>query len=214
MKGRKSWCHYTRSLLCTLNLQEEWTNDDVGCLVEWRFRVPTLLCDLDVQRWQDGVARKSKLCTYKLLKPAFYLEEYVFNMTNSRWRIAVTQFRSGTNDLQLEQGRWTKLARDARVCPHGCSAIEDEAHVLLHCPNYEVHRVFMFLHIRVLSISAVDLFRPDSDANKLNFLLGYEYGKTLEIWNVVGKFICKALKIRKELLKERDARAAKELKKQ
>lgn len=49
----------------------------------------------------------------------------------------MAQLRTGSHWLAVETGRWQRLEREQRVCPHcDVAAIEDEAHMLFDCPFY------------------------------------------------------------------------------
>ena len=52
---------------------------------------------------------------------------------------ALTQLRCGSHWLAEETGRWVRLQRNDRMCPHfrteGAFHLEDVAHAILHCPR-------------------------------------------------------------------------------
>ena len=49
----------------------------------------------------------------------------------------MAQLRTGSHWLRIETGRWQKLERSQRVCPHcGAAAVEDEAHMVFDCAMY------------------------------------------------------------------------------
>ena len=51
----------------------------------------------------------------------------------------MTQLRCGSHWLAEETGRWLRLQRSDRLCPHclaeGAYHVEDVAHAILHCPR-------------------------------------------------------------------------------
>ena len=47
-------------------------------------------------------------------------------------RAATTQMRVSSHKLRIETGRWARIERENRLCP--CGEVQDEQHVLLHCP--------------------------------------------------------------------------------
>ena len=59
-------------------------------------------------------------------------------------RSALSKFRSGVAPLRLETGRYEGLEVDQRICPICHSSVEDEKHVLLHCPLYVDFRNALF----------------------------------------------------------------------
>jgi hypothetical protein len=55
-----------------------------------------------------------------------------------RQREALAQLRTGSHWGAEETGRWARVPREQRCCPH-CSggAVEDAPHMLLVCPLYD-----------------------------------------------------------------------------
>ena len=47
-------------------------------------------------------------------------------------RIAFTRIRLGSHRLKIETGRWARIPIEERLCT--CGAVQNESHVLLHCP--------------------------------------------------------------------------------
>jgi hypothetical protein len=82
-----------------------------------------------------ATASSSKLLMYKTMNPDLdyhpmystnsYIEEYK--------RVAVTRVRLGSHHLKIETGRWSRVPREERNCTCG-RIVQDECHVLLHCP--------------------------------------------------------------------------------
>ena len=59
-------------------------------------------------------------------------------------RACLAQLRTGSHWLRVETGRWQRLEREQRVCPHcAAGAVEDEMHMIFYCPKYDgVRRQF------------------------------------------------------------------------
>ncbi len=68
------------------------------------------------------------------------------NMPRS-FRSAFSKFRSGTAPLHLETGRYITVNVSERVCFHCCESVEDESHVLLHCPLYAFLRESLYENV-------------------------------------------------------------------
>ena len=52
-------------------------------------------------------------------------------------RVRLAQLRTGSHWLKLETGRWQKLERAQRICPHcDAAAVEDERHMVFDCALY------------------------------------------------------------------------------
>ena len=48
-------------------------------------------------------------------------------------RVAFTRFRLMSHNLKVETGRWSRIARDQRVCQCDGVSVQDEKHVLIDC---------------------------------------------------------------------------------
>ena len=49
-------------------------------------------------------------------------------------RVSFTRLRLGSHYLRVETGRWARLPRHQRVCRCDKSSVQDETHILFHCP--------------------------------------------------------------------------------
>ncbi len=49
-------------------------------------------------------------------------------------RVSFTRLRLSSHYLRVETGRWARLTREQRVCRCDKMSVQDEAHILLHCP--------------------------------------------------------------------------------
>ena len=81
------------------------------------------------------------LRSYSLYKHGFYFEPYLDSISDSRYRTAITRLRTSSHVLEIERGRYTvpKTAVGDRLCKI-CHQIEDEAHFLIDCKLYDIHR--------------------------------------------------------------------------
>ena len=85
--------------------------------------------------------RGTKAQTYKLVNPelkvhpVYTSKDYV----NERARITFTRLRLSSHSLKIETGRWSRIAREERLCRCG-GEVEDEEHVLLRCPETDFAR--------------------------------------------------------------------------
>jgi len=71
--------------------------------------------------------------TVEGFQPAAYLTA----VADRPRRVRLAQLRTGSHWLRVETGRWQKLERAQRVCPHcGAAAVEDEAHMVFDCALY------------------------------------------------------------------------------
>ena len=83
-------------------------------------------------RIQSSESTRRKV--YYQMNPS--LSKCVLYLTNSgipeHARAAATQMRLSSHKLRIETGRWARIERENRLCP--CGEVQDEQHVLLHCP--------------------------------------------------------------------------------
>ena len=69
-----------------------------------------------------------------------------FRNINDTRRIteSIMKFRLGSHFLPIETGRWTRKAREDRLCEK-CNVLGDEKHILFHC--IEINRSDLNVHI-------------------------------------------------------------------
>lgn len=79
-----------------------------------------------VENVRDGISMN----TYQ---PARYLAV----VADRPRRLRLAQLRTGSHWLRVEMGRWQRLKKEERLCPHcPLAAIEDETHLVFDCPKY------------------------------------------------------------------------------
>ena len=89
-------------------------------------------------------------------------------------RIIITKWRPSSHNIKIETGRYTKPStpREERVCSECPSSVEDEHHVVYHCPLY---RSIRLKHQNLLiSLKTIpELLNPTNiaDANEVGDLL-------------------------------------------
>ena len=74
-------------------------------------------------------------------------EPYVTLNLNRELRSVIARLRTGTLLLMIEIGRFQGISIDERLCPFGCSCVEDETHFLFYCPLYEAFRNLYYENI-------------------------------------------------------------------
>ena len=118
--------------------------------------------------------------------------------------MAYARIRSGTHQLRIEVGRWSKEAvadRKCNVCLTG--KVEDEAHLLLHCYVYGRLRDRMLRRIK--TSTGYDLVTMKDQAQWLLETLLGEGLASKEVRKIVGAavaiFLVDALRLRERLLK-------------
>ena len=83
----------------------------------------------------------SKAETYRSLNPDLKVHPvYITNdYIDEKARVTFTRMRLSSHNLKVETGRWSRIAREDRICACG-EAIEDEEHVLLRCQKTDFVR--------------------------------------------------------------------------
>ena len=79
-------------------------------------------------------------CTHDL--PLSTPAPHLLEVSNSKHRTALSRFRTSCHDLRIERERYLppaiKAPRHERTCLMcASSAIEDETHLVFHCPLYD-----------------------------------------------------------------------------
>jgi hypothetical protein len=134
----------------------KWTFcNEVECklMIEW-----TGNWKAEVNREHSRTAGSNKLRHYKRFKNEFGVEDYV-SIIHYNHRSAFAKFRCGVAPIRVETGRYEGLVRESRTCFHCKDVVEDEMHVLLVCPLYDVIRhsliheaLFVFSDFNSLSV--------------------------------------------------------------
>ena len=107
-------------------------------------------------------------------------------------RSHVTRFRISSHKLEIETGRYRKLAVDDRLC-RCCSLheTENEEHFLLRCPLYESERI---LYISNIS-NNVNTFKNLGKSEQFQYVMSSENDETIIITgNFVYQCMLKRLK--------------------
>ena len=104
-------------------------------------------------------------------KNKFCKEGYFDAISNRTHRVWYTKIRISNHRFAVETGRFSKAPRDERFClfckKQQMSAVEDEKHVLVHCPRYGSLRKELYNIINDLCPNFKDLRNND----KFNCLL-------------------------------------------
>ncbi|GAB4814024.1 hypothetical protein N2152v2_001070 [Parachlorella kessleri] len=90
-----------------------------------------------------AISQKSKVQLYNscvrggLQLSSYQPAEYLSAVADRPRRVRMAQLRTGSHWLRVETGRWQRLEREQRVCPHcEAAAVEDERHMVFDCPTY------------------------------------------------------------------------------
>ena len=101
-----------------------------------------------IESWKEKLLDTENfpiLRTYRLFKIGFECESYLSLVKNSKYRIALSTFRTSCHSLEVERGRYTNpiTPLERRLC-FVCREIEDEIHFIMHCQLFETERLDLF----------------------------------------------------------------------
>ena len=118
-------------------------------------------------------------------------EPYLYLHIAHRIRSAISKFRTGNHDLEIEKGRHQKLTVNERLCKLCLSVnktyVEDEYHVLMVCQFYnDLRNIYLDLTLTPINLFTFITLMSSTDENMLTRL---------------GLFLANMFKLRKSLLK-------------
>jgi hypothetical protein len=151
---RLSWCHGVQTVLDQLNIAfGTLTDDGTDCTIP---DCSKELVNSLQSMFEESVSNpNSKLRLYCKLKHSISTAPYLTSISNTKFRKAITQLRISYHPLNIEVGRYTHIPVDNRTCPCCPGAIEDEAHFLIHCPQYRQYRIALCTDLQIH-----DIFEP------------------------------------------------------
>jgi hypothetical protein len=83
---------------------------------------------------------------------------------------AFAKFRCRVAPIRLETGRYENIRLEERCCFNCSNLIEDETHVILHCPVYSDFRNNLFTDVLKVNSNFMSL----SDCQKIVFFFFFE----------------------------------------
>ena len=121
------------------------------------------LRDVFIQEWSGTVQDWERYEHYRDFKTIFGKEKYVFHTSSYCFRVAITQLRFNELPLNNNICRYSTVNKE-KMCPFCSNQIENEAHFLLRCPQYDdLRNKFIkeadHLPIEVLSTAENDTHR-------------------------------------------------------
>lgn len=139
--GTKNWISRCRS---------KWQSLDVNYDTKKHLHTRNFISSIKMslindfhESWHNDINRdgskvgngNNKLRLYKLLKSEISPECYLYRL-NRKHRSALARFRCGIPLINIEFGRYRNIPIQDRKCSVCTECVEDELHVLLHCPCY------------------------------------------------------------------------------
>ena len=164
--------------------------------------IHTYVVNQHVTNWINDVRRenarqgsgKNKLRLYRCFKNDYETENYVTCMMPRGHRAALSKFRCCVAPIRVETSRYQRLALEDRHCFICTNQVEEEEHVLLHCPTYQEIRQTLYNTI----LTSNPDFMQKSNIEMLCFILGNP-----DDHNIIrqsAKFCAEVLRIRRNCL--------------
>ena len=90
-----------------------------------------------------------------MIKQHFGFESYLRNVSNIKYRQAISRLRTSSHSLQIEKCRHSKscININDRLCTI-CNEVEDEIHFLVSCTLYSNERYALYRKIELDNIIA------------------------------------------------------------
>ena len=131
-----NWAFQIKTILDELGFSYVWLNQKH--IVPNFTLLKQRITDQYKQEWLIIVNDSSKLSYYRLYKNYVSLEtEKYLSISNHRYRNALCKFRVSAHNLEIETGRYLRIAPQEKICKCCTSNnIESEYHFLLVCPLY------------------------------------------------------------------------------
>ena len=157
-----TWFHIVKQFLISIDHEHIFRVRDLTA----RLVLPIIDAKLKIlygKCWQEKLQAEfavrgkahggNKLRTYRTFKNTYIIEPYVHIITQKKFRSAYAKFRCGVAPINIELCRYglARIPVEERVCIH-CNEVEDEAHVLMHCPLYDDIRDQLILDVKSYNI--------------------------------------------------------------
>lgn len=136
----QNWAFQIKSILQHHGFEYVWNN-------QFDIEIPYQLIKQRVfdnyfQKWYCNINNSSRLQSYCIFKHNFESEKYLTVLSENKYRVALSRFRTSSHNLSIETGRYDSTPREQRICKScNMNKIEDEYHFLLVCPNYRQLRM-------------------------------------------------------------------------
>ena len=160
--GKINWASKVKHILYSYGFGEHWESQEVIHHVAFIQAFTQRVQDCELQLWSTDIQDMQKLRLYSKFKITREEELYLSLSIPRRLRSNLARYRTSSNCLETEVGRHHNVAPEDRLCQlcgeDNIVPVEDEYHVLLHCPTYEF--------LRTVYISNNDIGLP----NEYNFI--------------------------------------------
>ena len=175
--GKPCWIKAVRDILLATGYDREWYNQQVEHPQYLLQDLEVKLQDIFLQQWRldmndDNRSHNegNKLRTYRKFKEDYKFEPYL-KVKNPHQRKNITRLRISAHRLEIERGRHSgpKVLPADRLCRH-CNAaqVEDEVHLVMQCPKYNIARTRLFGFHSVTSATSEESFIEIMKCSNIN----------------------------------------------
>ena len=180
-----NWVAMVNRSLDLHGFSEVWLNRGVGNEKAFLSLYKQRMIDCYKQGWNAKLNGSDRFETYRSFKLVLQLEQYLSQITISKFRIALTRFRLGINDLKVN-ARYSGTLQNTS-CPF-CGLLEDEVHFLFYCDTYKnIRGKYIGKHFNLNKYTG----------NPLKCLLGSDAKHVLRD---IAMYVYYAMKYREDLL--------------
>jgi hypothetical protein len=188
--GKTNWCSKIKEILFKYGFGWAWEDQGVPDDNLFMKMFSKRLKDCELQAWATDIQNMPKLRIYNLFKETRNQELYLSLSIPRRLRLVLAQFRTGNHKLEIEIGRHRNLNTEDRLCKFcelsNINVIEDEYHVIFHCPAYnDIRNVYLGKETSVANmhnfVSILKTTTPENIVNLAHFISSmFKARKTLQ----------------------------------
>ena len=126
--NNQNWASQIKSMLENLGLADLWVNQQFYHISF--LEIKQRILDQYYQSWYSYLNSSQRLASYSRFKHSFSLEPYLNNITNRKFKIALSKFRLSSHRLEIERSRYRNIPKTDRLCRF-CSmnTVENEYHL-------------------------------------------------------------------------------------
>ena len=179
---KSSWLSFIKNILSELGFSHVWNNQGTFNSASLVKCIKSKLKERFVLYWNKRMASidgTDKLRTYKLIKQAFELEQYLEIIPDRKQRKSITALRISAHMLQIERGRYIRNKKEERLCTT-CNVIDDEIHFLCECSKHKSLRTEMYSNLNMTYEDAI---------SKINRFINLMTSKDEKVIKAVGLFV-------------------------
>jgi hypothetical protein len=134
-RGRENWVTNVQKLLCCNGFGHVWMIGQVGNEKLFLKMFKARLFDCFSQEWFHHMENSSRFELYNCFKSSLEKEKYVNYIHIDNFLRTFARFRIGATEINAHRFRYSNQS-DKKNCPFCPNDVEDEIHIVFHCPMY------------------------------------------------------------------------------